>query len=489
MARTRRRVGYGMSNREFALGAANLGIRLGGMMSDIEERKAAGIKNRQAAELYESENEPISIEPEDDPVIARAYKNLGKDWVDSRIIDRARADITKDPMTGKRMIKRGKYREFTEDFFSDPETVADLNARKFSRSFNAVRAIPDFSNERIRAEHMKKAEEARGRGMEGPGVSEAGATDLMNKMSQLRSSHKQNLNEALGKVRMLKGPAKEKLMSSIARVSAFKGMTIEDYKRSVIEGANRGVISETDAPLFINYFNRAKLATETEKVAAAKRNADIQGSILEAERASFEARGIKGKTPVYSEEELKRLPRYAKGLIKKGQKPPYVKGKRVQFTGPEGSKQEGTFQGMSKEGEPQFTNVRKVKEKGGKGRAGDRRQRANAVRSALKDIVARIPKDEMTDSDASKVFQDSLAGSRKYYKTEQDPNAIAMLAFREAIEKLPKEEKEKAWYTSLWERLFGGNEETEEEPPATPETELPGAEVSPASELNSLWRK
>lgn len=501
----RRRVGYGvteMSDRQFGLNLMQLGLQAGGLANQIQGRretgtyrKGMGIKAEAEAdairekalrdkETYDYENEYVSIEPEDDLTTARLYENRAKSWVDRHIVGLVGSDIVKDQVSGKRTMKRNKRREWEKRVRTDPNILVPLATTKFQKSFGVVSTMPDYNDEKVREEYMRRADEAQQKGELGTEFSKDEATSVMNKRGLYRKKHQQNINEALGVAKKLTGAHKDILIGNYVRamVKSKKPLSSEQFGDLIRQKVMEGHISEVDIPLFIGHRNRSLLAQRQEEVDAAGRDADIKKKILEAEQASFETRGIKGKTPVYSEEELKRLPRYAKGLKTKGQKPPYERGKRYKTTGPDGSPQEGTFQGMSKEGEPQFTNIRKVKEKGGKGRAGDRRQyRKKSTETfdylmGLEDEISETGKLESA-ARRKKLYSLFLTKREKYREAGEDAETGAMLAMKDLLGKPPKEPT--GWGASIRDAVYkflGGTVNEEAESPATPGTAAaPGA--------------
>lgn len=468
MAKRRRRVGYGITDKDrFQMGmqAINLGSNIYSGIKDRqladqriaesrERTRGVGLSNEQVA----YDNEYISMEKEDLPYTARMYKNQGVGWTDDLIAKEFGADIVMDGK--KRTVKRGIYRQVEKRLRSDPNFHVTMATRKLSKGMSALNEVKKINvQEKATAKQWSPERTAR----------------YEEKLAGFQAQQKKIVTEAIGVAKGLKGEHKAQLIGNISKSMALRGMTLEKYEKGVVDMVKDGTIDTLDASMFIDNFNKTRLAIETEKVDAEVRSADIAKNILDQKKAKLKGEALPSEEEVRdlpTEQKLGALglkakaekpPRIIKGADgynynletgeralpgvekpTKAEKPPYTVGKRTTFT-KDGLKKEGTYRGQDERGEPVFSNVTNVPVKDkGKTAASKKRQWRLDTDKYINDFIKQIPEEEMDDKQVRKLKSQIMKARRKYRDEAPD------VAFEKATEDvMPEEVKSKPWYSKL----------------------------------------
>lgn len=471
-----------------ALGITNLGLSAARTYQGFKEGSAKIRESTARAKDIEMSNEARERESAQlgqsytfEQAFGQARREAGEEYFDNKLRQFVATRYgTKISGTDEVTFTQKSLNRMDTDLKNNPDLVADIELHKIMRSQTDMATYGAI---------LKDPEKFR---RPGPDGSQPDMGEDLQKAKALYADAKKRFNRGMIKVKSRDPKLAKQIWKGVVRnnVNQFKmdekqldsfignmvksGMAdtghISQIKQAYYEIQAEGRKAEADsaaqnARVKTEIYNASKIES---KGAAIPTKEEMAGRPL-PERMAL-TYGTKTKAPKppriikgadgynYNADTGERILPDVKKPPEKAPKPPYEKGKRYKTTGPDGSPQEGTFRGMGKDGEPQWSNVTPLKEKKGKGAASDRRQyRKKSTETfdylmGLEDEISETGKKE-SSARRKRFYSLFLSKREKYRKAGEDAETGAMLAVQEIMAELPEEEKSKSWVDSLLEKL------------------------------------
>lgn len=459
---------------DLAIGLGNLGIRAGSLYQNYQKDKAERplrkeqtkgirldneLRQRKLNELTQQKewlNKSFPLEE----AFADVRRETGGGYFDRNLLPYIKTRYANEnPETGELSISRGKLIEMDKDLKANPNLVADIELHKIINSQEKMAKYREILKNPLKYARSTRAGED-GAQIEIP-------------ESEMRASHKKlqsmymdegkRLNRHMMKMGVRDSKTAKLLRERWVRINVNRfNMTEDNLDKFLL---NSG-INESQFPLFKQTYYDIQGEIKKAKAESAVQDSKRKEALYAGSFADFSRRGVEGKSPEYTPEELKRLPEYSKGLLKPAET--------------------AVEKGRERKSKEKIAEIRAEgrQEKADKNIKEYRRRWNKDSDGYLNKLIARMSKEGVPSKEIRKFREKVILKRSKYRNDGDDYDVGTMQAIKEILDETPPEEKSTGW-GALFRQVFGESEinniqsrkygsiETSKEPPVTPETAIP----------------